>query len=203
MWLSHHRNHITQHSTSTNARTDIGVTVSTSCYAKSQVMTSHWSLSDIHSLFRDIHGRLQCWNHPNPYERGCMSLRMLARNRKCYQIAKSRHDNKRCDTGGLVLWRLVTIFLWHDSFFWSWRTKTHDRDAQQWRPNGPSLPTHRFLCNTKGPKMISFLMIPVLCHATRYSWGYGHLIFFNRKIVKLKVCMPNHYCRCWSSPIFC
>ncbi len=34
---------------------------------------------------------------------------------------------------------------------------------------------------------ICFLMIPVLCHATRYSWGYGHLSFFNRKILKLKV----------------
>jgi hypothetical protein len=50
---------------------------------------------------------------------------------------------------------------------------------------------------------ICFLMIPVLCHATRYSWGYGHLSFFNRKILKLKVWMPNHYCCCWSSPIFC
>jgi hypothetical protein len=26
---------------------------------------------------------------------------------------------------------------------------------------------------------ICFLMIPVLCHATRYSWGYGRLRFFN------------------------
>jgi hypothetical protein len=49
---------------------------------------------------------------------------------------------------------------------------------------------------------ISFLMIPVLCHATRYSWSYSRLRIFDQKIVRLKVCMPNHYCRHCSSCIF-
>jgi hypothetical protein len=34
---------------------------------------------------------------------------------------------------------------------------------------------------------ICFLMIPLLCHATRYSWSYSGLRIFDQKIVRLKV----------------
>jgi hypothetical protein len=34
---------------------------------------------------------------------------------------------------------------------------------------------------------ICFLMIPVLCHVTRYSWSYSGLRIFNQKIARIKV----------------
>jgi hypothetical protein len=64
-----------------------------------------------------------------PTEGGCMSLCMLVRNCKHYQIAKSHHDNEPCDTG-LVLWRLVTIYFCGRTLFSaSGATQKHTTDA--------------------------------------------------------------------------
>jgi hypothetical protein len=111
----------------------------------------------------------------------------------------------RGDMEPLSLWRLVTVFMQQDALLFLLATphKNTPPTLNNGAPNRASWHTHCFLCNTKGPKMISVLMIPVLCHATRYSWNYSRLSIFNQKIVKFKVCMPNHYCRCWSSPMFC
>ncbi len=49
---------------------------------------------------------------------------------------------------------------------------------------------------------ISFLLLPLLCRASGFSWSYSRLSFLNRKIVQLKVCDPESLLSAPFPPIF-